>query len=347
MKWALLVLCALSGLGCATTDSASAPSSGAALTFIENDYPAALAEARKRGVPLFADAWAPWCHTCKFMRSYVFSDPALGPQSSRFVWLSIDTEQPNNAAFVQHYPIEAWPTLMVIDPQQEKPVLTWLGSADVAQLVQLLGDGEAALKARDSTADSLSLADRLAAQGKGAQAVEVYQRLLDHAPPTWNERGRVLSSLVGTLQSSGNHKACAIQARTLAPAMARTAMFAAVVTSGLQCALDSDAPADWSQESLRVLEPLGQEALAIPNLLADDRSGVYGDPGRRAPADRRHGGGQDAGMAVAHVPGGRRRPRRQPPAALHLRRPSCGSRHCRWRSFPGHPCPGGQRARPT
>jgi len=30
------------------------------LPFLENDYPAALAKAKSRGVPLFVDVWAPW-----------------------------------------------------------------------------------------------------------------------------------------------------------------------------------------------------------------------------------------------------------------------------------------------
>jgi len=32
----------------------------AALPFIEDDYPRALAEARSRKVPLFVEIWAPW-----------------------------------------------------------------------------------------------------------------------------------------------------------------------------------------------------------------------------------------------------------------------------------------------
>lgn len=32
----------------------------AALPFIEDDYPKALALARARQLPLFVDAWAPW-----------------------------------------------------------------------------------------------------------------------------------------------------------------------------------------------------------------------------------------------------------------------------------------------
>ncbi len=30
------------------------------LSFIEDDHPRALAEARRRHVPLFVDSWAPW-----------------------------------------------------------------------------------------------------------------------------------------------------------------------------------------------------------------------------------------------------------------------------------------------
>jgi hypothetical protein len=31
-----------------------------ALPFIDNDYSKALAEAKRKNVPIFADAWAPW-----------------------------------------------------------------------------------------------------------------------------------------------------------------------------------------------------------------------------------------------------------------------------------------------
>ena len=30
------------------------------LPFIENDYPSALAQARAKKLPIFAEAWAPW-----------------------------------------------------------------------------------------------------------------------------------------------------------------------------------------------------------------------------------------------------------------------------------------------
>jgi hypothetical protein len=39
---------------------ACALSAHAKLTFIENDYAAAVARAKAQDVPVFVDAWAPW-----------------------------------------------------------------------------------------------------------------------------------------------------------------------------------------------------------------------------------------------------------------------------------------------
>ena len=39
---------------------AAAALPAAALPFIEDDYTKALARARAKNVPIFADAWAPW-----------------------------------------------------------------------------------------------------------------------------------------------------------------------------------------------------------------------------------------------------------------------------------------------
>ncbi|HYC93720.1 MAG TPA: hypothetical protein VEO54_31230 [Thermoanaerobaculia bacterium] len=38
----------------------AALSAHAKLTFIENDYAAAVARAKAKDVPIFVDAWAPW-----------------------------------------------------------------------------------------------------------------------------------------------------------------------------------------------------------------------------------------------------------------------------------------------
>jgi hypothetical protein len=47
-------------LAAAVALSAAASAGAAPRTAIEDDYPRALAEARRRGVPILVDVWAPW-----------------------------------------------------------------------------------------------------------------------------------------------------------------------------------------------------------------------------------------------------------------------------------------------
>jgi len=40
--------------------ASTAQGGGPVLPWIQDDYPAALAQARQRNVPLFVESWAPW-----------------------------------------------------------------------------------------------------------------------------------------------------------------------------------------------------------------------------------------------------------------------------------------------
>ncbi len=55
----LLLAASLPGSGCSTPGGGNT-ASVSALSFIEDDYATALAQARERNVPLFIEAWAPW-----------------------------------------------------------------------------------------------------------------------------------------------------------------------------------------------------------------------------------------------------------------------------------------------
>ena len=84
------------------------------LTWIEDDYPAALACAREKKLPLVLDLWAPWCHTCLSMQTTVFTDPAFAADASKFVFAAIDTDREGNAEAVGKFAPSAWPTFYVI-----------------------------------------------------------------------------------------------------------------------------------------------------------------------------------------------------------------------------------------
>src|SRR5215831_5921431 len=127
------------------------------------------------------------------MRATVFRDPALAKQAGRFVWLSIDTEKAENAAFLARFPTEVSPTLLVIDPGRERAVLSWPGSATVAQLEALLDAGERAARddggATPAAADAtLARADRLSGAREPAQAAKLYREALAAGGPSWPNR---------------------------------------------------------------------------------------------------------------------------------------------------------------
>src|SRR5512135_2999854 len=139
------------------------------------------------------------------MRATVLQDPALVKMAGRFVWLEIDTEKEGNAGFLEKFPIEVWPTFLVIDPATEKPALKWLGTATAADLTTLLADGERAVKgaAGDDADALLARADRENAAGRTKEAVAGWEAALAKGGPAWPRRARTLESLVSGLVSTG------------------------------------------------------------------------------------------------------------------------------------------------
>ena len=261
---------------------ATPPEAGPVLPFVENDYAAALAQAKERNVPLFVDVWAPWCHTCRFMHAHVFTDAALAEHAGRFAWLSVDVEHPGNVAFLEKFPWEAVPSFLVIDPATEKIVYEWLGNADLPELVRRFGEAERAMDggSGDAAAVALAQADRLYGEDHKAEAAALYRKAIDAGGPGWSERERAIESMVVGLAISAFTspeaiQACAQSAVDEAPGLTRGPTFANVVSAGLGCAVAADDTAEWRGPAIAALEPLALEAVALPDLLGDDRSGLY------------------------------------------------------------------------
>ena len=270
---------ALAGLALAAL-LASPPAAAArpALPFIDDDYPKALAQARARKVPIFAEAWAPWCHTCRSMRAFVFTDASLAKYASRYVWLSIDTEKAQNSAFSEKYPIRAWPSMYVIDPATESIAVRWVGGATVGQLEKLFVDGERAVRggARGGAA-TLSAADALYGQGKYGEAAAAYRDALKRFSAGSPDYPRAVDALLFSLSVSKEYAECAATARAALPRLRTGPSAAAVAGSGLDCALKMPGDAPGRAEAVNALESETRAIVENPRipLAADDRSALY------------------------------------------------------------------------
>lgn len=238
------------------------------LPFIHDDYARAIAEAKRRNRFVFVDAWAPWCHSCLSMRAYVLSDPLLAPLANEFVWLAIDTEKDENAAFVAKFTNRVWPTLWVLDPTHEEIALRWEGTATAAELVTLL-------KTVRSESDRASvaaflLANRAAARGELAIAEQEYRAIVANEKSP--ERARAAEALIGLLASRAGWKECTDLAldtmNSLPPGTSR----AVVLVTGMTCAREASRSAE-----LRRLVDAADVVARDPNptTISDDRSALY------------------------------------------------------------------------
>src|SRR5258707_5396774 len=211
------------------------------------------------------------------MRAHVLTDPALAKHAGRFAWLSVDTEKAQNASFVEKFPVESWPTFFVIDASTEKPVLKWTGTLDIPRLEKLFDDGEIAVRASggNTPEEALAVADRAYSEGRKADAAKLYRQVLQRAPRDWPRRSRVIESLVTALGNAGAFQECAKEALNQIPSLHQGAALASTAAEGLQCALNAPENTPNRGELIAGLETRVRDALSIPDLIADDRGGMY------------------------------------------------------------------------
>lgn len=260
-------------------ESRTSPPAQGPIDFIENDYEAALAAARARGLPLFIDAWAPWCHTCLSLRTYVLSDAALRPVRDKFVWLSIDTEREDNAGLVARLGVRALPTLYVIESAHEKPILAWPGSLTASELATLLDDAADSARRGDeggAAASALLRGHRESAEGKYAEAIDSYRQALAAAPPEWPRRGQAVDALVTRLADDRRLGACVETGIDEAPRMPPGTALADVLRAAIGCA-EQLAPDNPARKRLGDLVALGHRVASDESqpILADNESDLY------------------------------------------------------------------------
>jgi tetratricopeptide (TPR) repeat protein len=203
------------------------------------------------------------------MRANVLNDAALVRQAGQFVWLSIDSDKPVNAAFTEKFATGGVPLFVLIDADAEKSALSWYGTATAPQLLRLMEDGRRAIAGGLTGADAwLARADELNGQKKPGEAAKLYDQALQSGGSDWPHRTRTIESLVMAYSFSGNQAACVETAVREAPTMARDRSFVNTVYFGLGCSKPGS-------PELATMEKLAEEGVKIPNVLADDTSSLY------------------------------------------------------------------------
>lgn len=246
------------------------------LAWIEDDYPAALACARARDLPLVLDLWAPWCHTCLSMQSTVFTDKSFQADAARFVFASLDTDRDANAAPVAKFPPAAWPTFYVIGPD-EAVLARFVGAASVAQFHAFLDAGARARTGGAAGADAHLLAAERALAGKDlATAEQELAAALAAAPPDWPRRPDALVSLIGTRHKRGDLTGCVEIAEKSLGETGSAASATDFLYHATACAADlleakgDDAPARPDPALAARIKKLREAAVARWQKLVDD-----------------------------------------------------------------------------
>jgi len=106
------------------------------IQFIEADWAKAVQEARKQKKLIFIDAYTSWCGPCRMLKQNTFTDKAAGEYFNKhFINIALDMEKGDGLAFAEKYQIRAYPTLLIMDPDQ-KSVSTSEGYINAGQLIE-------------------------------------------------------------------------------------------------------------------------------------------------------------------------------------------------------------------
>ena len=85
------------------------------LTWFEDDFDAASAEAAASGKPILIDMYADWCGPCVPLGEQYFTSEEMRPVLSRFVLLRLDVDNPDIALYAQQYNVSAIPCVVIAE----------------------------------------------------------------------------------------------------------------------------------------------------------------------------------------------------------------------------------------
>ena len=154
------------------------------LDFIDDDYPKALAIAKAAHKPLFVDFWATWCHSCLSMQRYVLADPAMKAVADEVVWAAVETETEKNRAVVEKFPLDGWPTFLLVDPDSGQVLGRFLGSGSVQDIRRFVQDGVRDYRGKSEPAAAAQReGDQARIAGDFRRSADAYARSVELSKP--------------------------------------------------------------------------------------------------------------------------------------------------------------------
>ncbi|MEZ4224291.1 MAG: thioredoxin family protein [Polyangiaceae bacterium] len=201
--------------GAATAPAEAIPTTPGAVRFIADDFTGAMSQAKRDGKVVFVDAWAPWCHTCLSMDHFVFNQPSLARFESRVVFTRVDTEREQNGKFLAKYPLDVWPTLFVINPDNGSLLGVWTGAASLRELERLLEESLSLRElargnklAPDSAEAQLLAGQKAALQDRWPDAAVAYDKAVRSSKADWPRRSEALFGWIKSLHEARKAKEC-------------------------------------------------------------------------------------------------------------------------------------------
>ena len=108
----------------------------AQISFFNGTWEEALKQGEKKKKIVFVDAFTDWCGPCKMMAAQTFTNTDVGEFfNNNFINVQLDMEKGEGPAFAKTYRINAYPTLLFINPNDKEIVHKVLGFRNGDQFV--------------------------------------------------------------------------------------------------------------------------------------------------------------------------------------------------------------------